>query len=384
MPALKRFKTKYPGVVYVEGTYPATGKPERIYYIRYRKDGKQIEEKAGRQFQDDMSASRANLKRLEKIKGDELPNQKRREVERAEQEKQTWTIARLWFEYTATNPGVKAIGRDEDRFNCYLRWELGDREPKDLVPMDMDRIRVRLQKKLKPATVRNVLELLRRLINFGVKKQLCQGINFRMQMPVVHNLKTEDLSSDQLGRLLDEIVQESDIQAANLMRMALYSGMRRGELFKLQWEHVDFDRGFINIVDPKGGPSQKIPLNQAARNVLENHPRIDEYVFPGSKGQRVDTPQAVEKIKERAELPKDFRPMQGLRHVYASMLASSGEVDMYTLQKLLTHKSPMMTKRYAHLRDETLKRASDLAGDLISQAANGKSYEKVVNLTVVE
>jgi integrase len=34
--------------------------------------------------------------------------------------------------------------------------------------------------------------------------------------------------------------------------MALYTGMRRGELFKLKWDHVDFDRGFINIVDPKG------------------------------------------------------------------------------------------------------------------------------------
>jgi integrase len=47
------------------------------------------------------------------------------------------------------------------------------------------------------------------------------------------------------------------------------------------------------------------------------------------------------------------------------MLASSGQVDMYTLQKLLTHKSPTMTQRYAHLRDEVLKKASTLAGNLI-------------------
>ncbi len=42
---------------------------------------------------------------------------------------------------------------------------------------------------------------------------------------------------------------------------------------------------------------------------------------------------------------------------------------MYTLQKLLTHKSPFMTQRYAHLRDEVLKRASDLAGNIIEQAS---------------
>lgn len=72
-------------------------------------------------------------------------------------------------------------------------------------------------------------------------------------------------------------------------------------------------------------------------------------------------------------MPDDFRPLHGLRHVYASMLASSGQVDMYTLQKLLTHKSPLMTQRYAHLRDESLKRASNLAGSIITDITNAKS-----------
>ncbi|MBW2142596.1 MAG: tyrosine-type recombinase/integrase, partial [Deltaproteobacteria bacterium] len=77
----------------------------------------------------------------------------------------------------------------------------------------------------------------------------------------------------------------------------------------------------------------------------------------------------VNRIKKRAKLPKDFRPLHGLRHVYASTLASSGQVDLYTLQKLLTHKSPIMTQRYAHLRDETLKRASNLAGEMLGRTA---------------
>jgi integrase len=382
VPGKKRFKTKYPGIHYIESTVGQTGEPERIFYIMYRKDGKLIEEKAGRQFQDDMTPARASGIRAQRMQGREKTKEESRVADQTEKQAKAerWTISRLWVEYKRMNPSVKAIGRDENRFSCYLRKTLGEKEPINLAPMDVDRIRVGLQKTLRPATVRNVLELLRRIINFGVKKQLCQGINFRMQMPVVHNIKTEDLSPDQLGKLLDEIAQELDIQAANLMRMALYSGMRRGELFKLQWTHVDFDREIINIIDPKGGPSQKIPLNQAARNVLENHPRIDEYVFPGPKGQRVDTPQAVEKIKKRAGLPKDFRPMHGLRHVYASMLASSGQVDMYTLQKLLTHKSPVMTQRYAHLRDDTMRKASNLAGDIISQATTADKQETGLRL----
>ena len=57
------------------------------------------------------------------------------------------------------------------------------------------------------------------------------------------------------------------------MRMALFTGMRRGELFKLQWQDIDFDRGFIHILGPKGGKDQTIPLNQAAREVLGKSPQ---------------------------------------------------------------------------------------------------------------
>jgi integrase len=53
---------------------------------------------------------------------------------------------------------------------------------------------------------------------------------------------------------------------------------------------------------------------------------------------------------------------------------------MYTLQKLLTHKSPQMTQRYAHLRDEALRKASDLAGDLIEGTMSRKGKKKVNRL----
>ena len=90
--------------------------------------------------------------------------------------------------------------------------------------------------------------------------------------------------------------------------------------------------------------------------------------------KKTNSPIAVNKIKKVAGLPDGFRPLHGLRHVYASAMASSGQVDMYTLQKLLTHKDPKMTQRYAHLRDEVFKRAADVAGDIFKRAM--KSQEK--------
>ena len=85
MPVLKRIKTKYPGVYYVMGRSIAQiGKSERIYYIRYRKYGKEVEEKAGRQFQDQMSAEKAANIRAECIEGKRLSRRELRDLDEAE------------------------------------------------------------------------------------------------------------------------------------------------------------------------------------------------------------------------------------------------------------------------------------------------------------
>jgi integrase len=214
------------------------------------------------------------------------------------------------------------------------------------------------------------LNLLTWIINYGVNNHSCPGLSFKVKKPKVDNIKTEDLTPDQLSKLLKAIEGNNHPHAGPMMKMALYTGMRRGELFKLKWKDIDFERGFISIVDPKGGPDQKIPLNDAAKELLENHPRMKSpYVFPGKGGKRrknIYVP--VNEIKKNAGLPEGFRPFHGLRHVYASSLASSGKVDLYTLQKLLTHKSPQMTQRYAHLRDDALKAASNVASEMFKPA----------------
>jgi hypothetical protein len=175
MPAQKRFKTKYPGVYYIHGKAVGTGKKERIYYIAYRKDGKLKDEKAGRQFQDDMTPARAAQVRTNRIQGKELSNKERREAERAakEAEEGRWTISRLWEEYKENKPNLKGIVTDQNRFENYIKPKFGDREPAEIITLDVDRLRIKLLKSKAPGTVKNVLELLRRIINYGVKKKLC-------------------------------------------------------------------------------------------------------------------------------------------------------------------------------------------------------------------
>lgn len=368
---MKREKTKYPGVYFILGKHPATGKEEKIFYIKYRRDGRAIEEKAGREFIDDMTAAKANRIRALRMEGKELPNavKRKQEAEMLLAEENRPTIARLWEAYKAARPNLKGFVSDDNRFKNYLAPAFGEKVPEEIAPLDVDRLRIRLLKKKSPATVRNVLELLRRIVNFGTKRQLTQGLSFKIELPKLNNLKTEDLSPEQMKALLKAIEEDEHPQAGNIMKMALYTGMRRGELFRLQWNHVDYRNGFITLVAPKGGKDEKIPLNAAARSLLKEIEQTDSpYVFPGRGGERrTDIARHVRRIRDAAGLPSDYRPLHGLRHAYASMLASSGQVDLYTLQKLMTHKSPMMTQRYAHLRDDALKQAANVADELFNE-----------------
>ena len=100
MAAKQRFKTKYPGVFYIESTVPGTNDPEKIYYIMYRKSGKLVEEKAGRQYQDDMTPARAAGMRSARLEGKQQSNVERRQAEQEakQAERNRWTITRLWQE----------------------------------------------------------------------------------------------------------------------------------------------------------------------------------------------------------------------------------------------------------------------------------------------
>ena len=376
----KRIKTEYPGVVYLEST-SKTGKTEKVFYIFYRKGGKQIEEKVGRSIRDNMTAAKANRIRSERIEGRQLSNAERRAQEQAAKgaEAGRWTINKLWTEYKAAN-NIKGIKTDESRFAKYLAPDFGDKEPHEIDQLSVIRLKSKMLEKLAAQTVKNTLELLRRIVNFGLNARLCPPLPFKIEFPKCNNIVTEDLTPEQIQALLTAIEEDFHPLAGPMMLCALFTGMRRSEMFRLKWTDLDFSRGFITIRDPKGGKDQAIPMNPRARELFGNMRKTSDYVFPGRDGgQRVDIKKAVRTIKRKAGIPDEFRALHGLRHVYASMLASSGKVDMYTLQKLMTHKSADMTQRYAHLRDESLAKAGQVVDDIFSNLNQGES--KMVDMS---
>ena len=371
----------YSGVYYVEVPRAHGQGIEKVYYIRYRKQGKLIEEKVGRQFQDNMTAAKAASLRGMRMEGKIASNSEQRAAKRKalQEEQARYTFNRLWGLFEEAKAGNRTIYDDRLRYTRHIAPDIGQKSIPELTVHDFDKLRARLEREGKsPQTVKHVLTLVKRLLNFALAKGYVESIpgSLRITMPSVDNMVTENLTQEQVQRLLSALDEEPDQNLASLVRLALFTGMRRGALLNLKWDDLDFERGFITL---RGDVAKKkrtevIPMNEQARQILQQVQRTSSpYVFAGrydDKPRSNITP-FLRRVREKAGLPAGFRPLHGLRHSFASWLASSGQVSMYELQKLLTHSSPQMTQRYAHLHDEALKKASSVAGNLFAAVGVG-------------
>lgn len=393
---MKREKTKYQGVYFYLKKRLDSDVMERAYYIMYRQGGrgsKLIEEPVGRESEG-MTAAKAAHIRADRARGLEMPNAEKRKAEEAARlaDLSRPTIARLWSLYRDSRPERKRWETDESRWRLHIEPLFAKKIPAELVTLDVDRMRSQMTKNGKsPATIKGAMDLLQRLIRFGAKKGLCpmpELSQLHFNYPTVDGGKTENMTAQQMKAYLEALDEEEDQNAAAFMRLALATGMRKSALLGLRWGDIDFEYGFITLRGEfaKKGKTERIPLSAAAKAILKSIERIDgEFVFPGRfGGPRKEFKKIAQRVKEKSGLPTDFRPLHGLRHTFASWLASSGEVDLYTLQKLLTHNSPQMTQRYAHLADSALQRAASVADKLFSEvvpeqqvASSGPSIVKL-------
>lgn len=219
-----------------------------------------------------------------------------------------------------------------------------------------------------PATIKHVLGIIKRLYNWANANGLYEGPNpaSKIKPPKLDNAVMTYLSRVKLIRLRATLQSWPNQRAALAVFFALYTGCRKSEIFKLEWNDIDIEKGFFTLRDPKG-KSATLPFSQKTLKTLEKAKELNgefKWVFANQFGnQRTHFGSIWERIKKKARLPENFR-FHDLRHTFATYLASSGKVDLYTLQKLLNHQSAAMTQRYAHLLDKSLKRGAAMVDEI--------------------
>lgn len=300
--------------------------------------------------------------------------------------KQAPTLRDVWNKYL---PWAKEHKKtwDDDLFNYqkHLEPRFGRKRLDDIAPIDIERMKLDLKKGLnkngKPyskATIKHQVVLINRLYNLARRWGMYDGRNpiDQVEIPRLDNHVTEFLRDDEVVSLRQTLENWPCRTSAAFVKFTLFTGMRRGELFKLTWDDVDFERGMVKLREPKGGKTQTIPVNEQALQVLRELEVTSPFVFPGKGGQqRTDFKGPWRRIRKAAGLPDNFR-FHGLRHHFASILVSAG-YDLLVVQKLLTHKDSRTTQRYAHLSPGALKDAAMKSGELLEPKA---SPEKTVRL----
>ncbi|MGE3811191.1 MAG: tyrosine-type recombinase/integrase [Candidatus Nanopelagicales bacterium] len=174
-----------------------------------------------------------------------------------------------------------------------------------------------------------------------------------------------------------------DRQDAELVRIAAYAGLRRGELVALRWRHVDFQKrkivvqravsANVDATSTKSRKSREVPLpDQAAGALARLSQRGDfvapeDYVFVSRLGRRLDA-SALRRRVSRARQAAELRELRfhDLRHTYGSLLVAGG-IDLASVKAAMGHARLSTTERYLHARS-----ATDLA-DKFTQALAGTS-----------
>lgn len=226
-----------------------------------------------------------------------------------------------------------------------------------------------------PGGANHALRVLRQILEFAIARG---HLDVNPARHVAMNRRAalnRFLSRDEIRRLHRALDRHARTDArlarqADIIRLLLLTGCRRGEILALRWNEVDGDT--IGLGDAKTGP-RKVYLNAGARRIIERQPRGESpFVFPSSRSPGRPHHRHLplwDRVRKEAGL-EDVR-LHDLRHTMASHAVMNG-VPVPVVSRLLGHSSVRMTLRYAHLADRDLEAAAERVGAAMVRAMAGE------------
>ena len=154
---------------------------------------------------------------------------------------------------------------------------------------------------------------------------------------------------------IKSLVDACDQKIKPIVVTALHTGMRQGEIIKLKWSDINFNRRFIMIDRTKNNEKRDIPMSAYLTDMLLELKQKSQsaYIFANSSGKSLSRFGSIRKQFNDAVTKAEIENFHfhDLRHTFASHLVMGG-FDLLTVKELLGHKSLEMTLRYAHLSSD--------------------------------
>ncbi len=205
-------------------------------------------------------------------------------------------------------------------------------------------------KLMTPQRVNRYMAWLRHMLNGVVRDgKLPSNPVLKLKMFKEPKGKTRFLSMEEEAVLLNKLGPIHGPWA----RLAILTGMRQAEQFRLQWKDVDIERGLLTLPTTKAGGVQYVHLNEEAKAILRGLDswQRSKWVFPS---ENPATPLDARNFYNRVWAPivagtdMEWVTWHDLRHTFASRLAMTGHNEG-TIAALLRHSTTALVRRYAHL-----------------------------------
>ena len=181
------------------------------------------------------------------------------------------------------------------------------------------------------------------------KKMTPENYGLRIESVVVNNHREVFLTVAQVR----DIAKHCSEQAQAAIWFALLTGARRGEIFKIQAEHIGADTIMLPASHTKTNRMRMIPIIPALRPWLAHFPLTMTVDGVKSSWRRARKTAKMEHVN-----------FHDLRHSCASIMLGLG-VDLYTISKVLGHSNVATTQRYAHLQVDAQRSALEQIGKLV-------------------
>ena len=320
---------------------------------------------------------------LSKVRAGEDPSKARKDARIAP------TVAdaceRFLEEYSRRYNKPSSVRSNEQRIKLHIVPRLGNCKVANVTREDVLRLHGDMRKK--PGAANRTVALISKMFTLCNEWGWHPGPNPARGIKKYPEKKLHrDLSELELARLAkvlrdaesgsDPATSENP-RAVEAIRLLMFTGCRRGEVLGLRWDEVDLKRRVLHLSDSKSG-AKTIWLNSAAIEILSSQePMVgNPYVFPSSRtpGKPLhDLNGPWYRMRKRAGL--DGVRLHDLRHNLASWAAADGQ-SLVMIGRLLGHKVPATTARYADLADRPAQRAAEQVGQALSRAMAGGKDEK--------
>ena len=241
---------------------------------------------------------------------------------------------------------------------------------------------IREKARTAPIAANRLLSLISKIFSWALDEEIIEASPaVRLKRPAMEQERERSLTTDEIHTLWPALTALG-YPFGHGLKFLLITGQRRGEVSGMKWSEIDGDGWLIPGARAKSMQGHRVPLSTIALELLDQTPRIGDYVFTSGRGPGPldGWENAKRRVDSFLKKPIESWRIHDLRRTMATQMRSLG-VDRLVVSKLLNHSEAGVTKTYdRYAADPEKAAAMERWSDRLKEIISGEKRENVITL----